>query len=327
MRRRDFIGLLGGSVVAWPVAAQTQQNGAGPNTPKIGILWGENRSVGDGLIQALAGLGYIDGSTAHIVHKFYRVEQPQEIRGRAQELVDQKVDVIVAVPGRGAIEAKSLTNSIPIVVVFANDVVALGLAASLAHPGGNVTGLSLMTEDLHGKRLSLLKEAVPALMRITLLFDPGTSFYQRFVDAQLHAAKDLGISLRPVSTATPDDIDKAFSDLAGDGTEGVTFSAGPLMTRQSARIGAAGLAHRIPTMGYQPGMARNGLLMAYGQDFADYPKKAAVYVDKILKGAKPAELPVEQPTQLKLAINLKTAKAIGLTIPAAIIVAADEVIE
>ncbi|MCP4620426.1 MAG: hypothetical protein GY844_28815 [Bradyrhizobium sp.] len=326
MKRRNFIGLLVSLVVVRPEGARPQQTASGPNIPKIGILWGPDKILGDGLVQALARLGYIDGKTVRITDKFPKLD-PADIRRQLRELVDQQVDVIVSVPGRGAIEAKKLTTSIPIVVVFANDAVALGLAESLAHPGGNVTGLSLMTEDLHGKRLSLFKEAVPTLRRITLLFDPGISFYERFVDAQLNAAKDLGIPLRLVGTATPDDIEKAFSSLANDGTEGVTFSAGPLMSNQSARIGAIALAYRIPAMGYQPGMARSGLLIAYGQDFADYPAKAATYVDKILKGANPADLPVEQPTQLKLAINLRTAKALGLAIPASLIVAADEVIE
>jgi putative ABC transport system substrate-binding protein len=326
MRRREFVRLLGGSAVAWPLGARAQQTSSGPNMPKIGILWGETPSMGGALIEALAGLGYIDGKTVQIIQEFSKTE-PEELRERAQKLVDQKVDVIVAVPAMGANAAKKITNAVPIVVVLASDLLGMGLVESLAHPGGNVTGPTLMSEDLNEKRLSLLKEAVPTLVRITFLFDPATLFPQRYIDAQLKAAKALGIPLRPVSTATPDAIDRAFADLPSDSTEAVTFSASPMMTKESIRIGAAALAHRIPTVGYHPGMARNGLLMAYGQDFSDYYKKAAVYVDKILKGAKPADLPIEQPTQLKLAINLKTAKALGLTIPASLIVAADEVIE
>jgi putative ABC transport system substrate-binding protein len=237
------------------------------------------------------------------------------------------VDIIVALSVVGANEAQQLTSSVPIVVVFASDLVRLGLVDSLAHPGRNMTGLTLISDELHAKRLSLLKEVVPTLSRVTLLFDPRTPFHQIAVDAQLNAAKALGLALRPLGTPTPDAIDRAFADLAGDGTEGVTVSAQPMMTRESVRIGAAGLAHRIPTIGYHPGMARDGLLMAYGQDFDEYARKAASYVDKILKGAKPADLPVEQPTVLKLAINLKTANALGLTTPPTLLARADEVIE
>lgn len=324
MRRRDFIGLLSVSLTVLPDA--TRPLHAAPDLPKIGILWGQNRTVGDGLVEALARLGYINETTARIIEKVSSLET-ENISAGMQELIDQNVDVIVTISARAALEGKKLTSSIPIVVVYANDMVALGLVESLAHPGGNVTGLSLMTEDLHGKRLSLFKEAVPALKSVSVFFDPGTYFSQRFVDAQLNAAKDIGIPLRPVSTATADEIEKAFLGVAADGTEGVTFSAGPLISGLSSRIGELALARRIPTMGYQPGMARGGLLMAYGQDFSDYPSKAAVYVDKILKGAKPADLPVEQPTQLNLAINLRTAKALGLDIPVSLIVTANEVIE
>jgi putative ABC transport system substrate-binding protein len=162
---------------------------------------------------------------------------------------------------------------------------------------------------------------------VTTLFDPGTPYRKRFLGAYADAAKAVGIPLREVGVSTSDAIDRAFAELAGDSTEAVVVSAGPMMNRESARIGAAALAHRIPTMGYEPGMIQDGLLMAYGQDYDDFARKAAVYVDKILKGAKPADLPIEQPTQFKLAINLKTAKALGLTIPAPLIVSADEVIE
>jgi len=182
-----------------------------------------------------------------------------------------------------------------------------------------------MGGDLIAKRLALLREAVPMLSRVTFLFDSETLYSE--LSAQQDAAQVLGLQLRPISTPTPDAIDRAFAELAGDGTEGATVAIQPMMTRESARIAAAALAHRIPTVGYHPGMARDGLLMSYGQDFVEYLRKAAVYADKILKGAKPADLPVEQPTVLKLAINLKTAKALGLTIPTPLLIAADEVIE
>ncbi len=334
MRRREFILIASGTAASWPLAARAQQDTTGARIAKIGILWAAGTPerapsspprFGDILIEALGSLGYVDGKTAQFIERFPAAQS--DIRGLARELIDNKVDVIVAISVVGANEAHQLTRDVPIVVVFASDLVKLGLVMSLAHPGGNVTGLSLISDDLHAKRLSLLKEAVPTLSRVTLLFDPGTPFHQIAVDAQSNAAKTLGLELRPIGTPTPDAIDWAFADLASDGTEAVTLSAQPMMTNESIRIGAAALAHRIPTMGYHPGMARDGLLMAYGQDFDEYARKAASYVDKILKGAKPADLPVEQPTLLKLAINLKTASALGLTIPATLLAHADEAIE
>jgi putative tryptophan/tyrosine transport system substrate-binding protein len=335
MRRREFMSLLGGSAIAFPLAAQAQRIASSPGVPRIGILYADGYKassrpgLGEILIETLGGLGYVDGKTAKFIQRIPATQS--DIRGRARELIDSNVDIIVAISVVGAHDVKELTRSIPIVVVLATDLVGTGLAESLAHPGGNVTGLSLMSDDLHAKRFSLLREAVPTLRRMTVLFDPGTPYRQRFIErfggAYANAAKAVGIPLREIGVATSEAIDRVFAEMAGDGTEGVVVAPGPMMNRENAHIGAAALAHRIPTMGYQPGTIQDGLLMAYGQDYNEYARKAAVYVDKILKGAKPADLPIEQPTQFKLAINLKTAKALGLTIPASLIVSADEVIE
>ena len=330
MRRREFIGLLGGSAIAWPLVARAQQTASGRGMPRIGILWPDGYNeysrprLGDVLIEALGSLGYTDGKTARFIQRFPATHA--DIRGRASELIEDGVDVIVAISVVGAHHVKALTPSTPIVVVLAADLVGTGLVESLAHPGGNVTGLSLMSEDLNAKRLSLLKDAVPTLRRVTVLLDPATP-RQRFARAHADAANAVGISLREVGVSTPDEIDRTFAEMAGDGTEGMVVAAGPMMNRESAHVGAAALAHRIPTMGYQPGLAQDGFLIAYGQDYEEFARKAAVYVDKILKGTKPADLPIEQPTRFKLAINQRTAKALGLTIPASLIVSADEVIE
>src|ERR1700757_3625414 len=297
MRRGEFINLLGGSAVMWPHVARAQQT-APSGMPRIGILWPDGYKassrpgLGNILIETLGSLGYVDGKTAEFIQRFPAAQS--DIRGRASELIDSNVDVIVAISVVGAHDTRELTRSIPIVVVLATDLVGTGLAESLAHPGGNVTGLSLMSEDLHAKRLSLLREAVPTLRRVTVLFDPGTPYRQRFVGVHANAAKAVGLPIREVATPTPDAIDRVFAEIPGDGTEGVTMAAGPMMNRESAHIGAAALAHRIPMMGYQPGLAQDGLLMAYGQDYDEFARKAAVYVDKILKGAKPADLPIEQ---------------------------------
>jgi len=338
MKRRDLITLLSGAAVAWPLGARAQRDTTGTRVAKIGILWAVGTSersptIGTSelsprksvLVEALADLGYVEGKTAQLIQRF--PDTPSDVPGFARELIDNKVDVIVAVSAVGASVAKQLTSSVPIILVYSADPVATGLVESLAHPGGNVTGLSLMGGDLIAKRLALLREAVPTMSRVVFLFDPGSRNIKDELSAQQDAAKVLGLPLRPISTPTPDAIDRAFAELTSDGTEGVTVASQPMMTLESPRIAAAALAHRIPTMGYHPGMSRDGLLMSYGQDFAEYLRKAAAYVDKILKGAKPADLPVEQPTVLKLTINLKTAKALGLTIPTPLLIAADEVIE
>lgn len=331
MRRREFISLLGGSAIAWPHVARAQQTASSRAMPRIGILWPDGYSenarprLGDVLIETLAGLGYADGKTARLIQRFPTTQS--DIHGRASELIESGVDVIVAISVVGAHDVKELTHDIPIVVVLANDLVGTGLAESLAHPGGNVTGLSLMSDDLQAKRFALLREAVPTLRRLIVLLDPGTPYRQRYFGAYVNAAKAVGIPLREAGVSASDAIDRAFAEMAADGTEGVVVAAGPMMYRESAHIGAVALAHRIPTMGYQPGSAKDGLLMAYGQDYDEFARKAALYVDNILKGATPADLPIEQPTQFKLAINQRTAKALGLTIPASLIVSADEVIE
>jgi putative tryptophan/tyrosine transport system substrate-binding protein len=338
MRRREFIGLLGGAAATLPSAVRAQQQDAGGRIAKIGILWalgtsGSASKIGPSeyspskniLIEAIAALGYIDGNTARLIQRF--PDTPSDITRFARELIDSDVDVIVAISALGAAAAKQLTSRIPIVVVFTADPVGTGLVESLARPGGNVTGLSLMGADLIAKRLALLREAVPTISRVVFLFDPGSPNIEAELSAQRDAAKKLGLPLQPIGTPTPDAIDEAFARLAGDGTDGVTIATQPMMTLESARIATAAIAHRIAAVGYHPGMARDGLLMSYGQEYAEYLRKAATYVDKILKGARPADLPIEQPTMLRLAINLRTAKALGLTIPTPLLIAADEVIE
>ena len=202
----------------------------------------------------------------------------------------------------------------------------MGLVESLARPGGNVTGLSLMAIDLSGKRLELLKEAVPSLLRVALLVDFSTPKEQTI---KLHqtAAQALGISLWPVEISTPDDIEPVFAKIAQERADGVVRGIGSMLFAQRAQIGAAALKHRLPAMTYIAEEVPHGFLMSYGQDTPDFFRRTAVYVDKILKGAKPADLPVEQPTKFKLVLNLKTANALGLTFPQSLILSADEVIE
>jgi putative tryptophan/tyrosine transport system substrate-binding protein len=326
MKRRDFV--VGFSAAAtWPFAARAQQP---KKIPRIGVLWhAANADEEDVylsvLTKAFGDLGYVDGKSIQLEHRFPD-EQPDRFRAFAREFVETKVDAIVAVTALGAKEAKQATNTIPVVFVADPDPVGSGLVESLAHPGGNATGLSLMAIDVTGKRLGLFKELVPNLSRVAIMVDPRDSAAPRFRAAYEKAAKPLGISTQIVEVTTSDGIEQAFSAIAQDGLDGAAL-AGPMLLNQRVRVGVSALAHRIPTLSGVAEMVPHGLLLSYGQDFPDFFRRAVGYVDKILKGAKPADLPVEQPTRFKLVINLKTAKGLGLTIPPSLLITADEVID
>jgi putative ABC transport system substrate-binding protein len=327
MRRRDFIKVIAGSAAAWPLSARAQQSSN--KIPVVGVLWHAGSAEEEEvylsvLVKAFNDLGYVEGKNVHLDHRFPD-EKPERFRILAQELVDEKPDVIIAVTNLAALEVKRATSTIPIVVSVASDAVGMGLVESLARPGGNVTGLSLMAIDLSGKRLELLKEAVPSLSRVALLVEFSTP--KATIKLHQTAAQALGISLWPVEISTPDDIEPVFAKIAQDRTDGVVRGIGSMLFAQRARIGAAALKHRLPAMTYIAEEVPHGFLMSYGQDTPDFFRRTAVYVDKILKGAKPADLPVEQPTKFKLVLNLKTAKALGLTFPQSLILSADEVIE
>jgi putative tryptophan/tyrosine transport system substrate-binding protein len=277
------------------------------------------------LVKAFNDLGYVEGKNIRLDHRF-PAENPERFRILAQELVDAKPDAIIAVASFGAVELKKLTGTIPIVFVLMPDPVGFGLVESLARPGGNATGLSLMTIDLSGKRLELLKEAVPSLSRVALLIDPTIVFKQRIIKSNEVAAQALGISLWPVEISAPDEIEPVFAKIAQDRANGVVHASGSMLFVQRARMGASAVEHRLPVITFVAEEVPDGLLMSYGQDFPDFFRRAVSYTDKILKGARPADLPVEQPTKFKLVLNLKTAKALGITFPQSLILSADEMI-
>jgi putative ABC transport system substrate-binding protein len=329
MRRRQFIKLIGGAAAAWPLAARAQQSTN--KVPLVGVLWHAGSAEEEDvylsvLVKAFNDLGYVEGKNIHLEHRF-PAENPDRYRTLGQELIDAKPDAIVAVTLAGAVALKQLTSTIPIVFVLVPDPIASGLVESLARPGGNLTGLSLMSVDLSGKRLELLKEAVPNLSRVALLLDLFSPNKEGQIKANQTAAEALGISLWPAEISAPDEIEPVFSKIAQDRADAVMRGAGTILFNLRARVGAAALAHRLPIMTYIAEEVPHGFLMSYGQDFPDFVRRAAAYTDRILKGAKPADLPVEQPTKFKLVLNLKTAKALGLTFPQALIVSADEVIE
>jgi putative tryptophan/tyrosine transport system substrate-binding protein len=328
MRRRQFITLIGGAAAAWPLAARAQQSSN--RVPVVGVLWHAGSAEEEDvylsvLVKAFNDLGYVEGKNIHLDHRF-PAENPDRFRTLARELVDEQPDVIIAVTGFGALELKKATSTIPIVFVLPPDPIGAGLVESLAHPGGNATGLSLMLVDLSGKSLQLLKEAVPNLSRVALLVDPTTTFKERTIKAHVAAAEELGISLWPAEISTPDQIEPVFSKIAEDRADAVLRVGGSMLFSERARTGAAALAHRLSGMTYIAEEVPYGFLMSYGLDFPDFFRRAVTYTDKILKGAKPADLPVEQPTKFKLVLNLRTASALGIGFPQSLILSADEII-
>jgi putative ABC transport system substrate-binding protein len=327
--RRQFISALGGAAAAWPLTARAQQSLK--KVPVVGVLWHAGSAEEEGVylnvvLKAFSDLGYVEGQNIKLEHRF-PAEQPDRFRTLARELVDIKPDAIVAVTVLGTVELKKLTSTILIVFVLVADPIGAGLVDSLARPGGNATGLSLMTNDLSGKRLELLKEAVPNLSRVAFLVDRIDPNRERAIKANQVAAEALGILLWAAEIAAADDIEPVFAKIVQERADGVAWAGGGVLFVERARMGAAAMTHRLPAMVVIAEEVPYGLLMSYGQDIPDYFRRAVVYTDKILKGAKPADLPVEQPTKLKLVLNLKTAKALGLTVPNRLIVSADEMIE
>jgi putative ABC transport system substrate-binding protein len=328
MKRRELIVLIGGAVATWPLALHAQQP---KKIPRVGVLWHAGSAEEEDvylsvLTKAFSDLGYVEGKTIHLEHRF-PAEQADRFRSMARELVESKVDAIVAVSGLGAREAKQASRTIPIVVVIEPDPVGSGLIESLSHPGGNVTGLSLMAVDLSGKRLGLLKEAVLNLSRVVLIIDPKEVASQRIVSAFFAAAKTLDLDLRSAEVSSPLEIDLALAKIAADSINGIIIGPGSMMFNERARIGAFALKQKIPMEVVVAEMVPFGPLLSYGPDFPDFFRRAVAYTDKILKGAKPADLPIEQPTRFKLVVNLKTGKALGLTVPNSLLINADEVIE
>ena len=329
MRRREFIRVVGLST-SWPLMVNAQQTASSARIAKIGVLWQADSAdelvkIYRGILtKALSGLGYVEGKTAQFLH--CSSTEPLRLRELVRELVDNAPDVIIATTHLCAIEARQATATIPIVLVLVANPVGSGLIESLAHPGGNITGLSLMSDDMTSKRLGFFKEAVPTLRRVALLSFPKDATYASNLSSNANAAKAFGLELRPVDIPSPDEIAQTFSTIAKDGFDGAIL-VGAIVILERARIGASALAEKMPTIAFAAEMVPYGLLMSYGVDYSEYFRKSAVYVDKILKGAKPADLPVEQPTRFKLVVNLKVAKALGLNIPPTLLTAADEVIE
>jgi len=327
MNRRTFIANLGFGLLAAPLAAEAQQPG---NVPRVGILLlsdASKQTVGNPFREGLRELGYVEGRTIAIE---YRVAEGKEERfpDLASELVHLKVDVIFAAVAAAVRAAQRATTSIPIVTVV-NDPVGAGFVASVARPGGNVTGLSMMSPEVVGKQLELLREVVPKLSRVAVLANPANpGSAPQLRNAQV-VARALGMRLQLLEARSPSEIDGAFAAITKERAGALIVLVDPTLARpaQRERIAALAARRRLPTVFALKLHVDAGGLMSYGADIFYLYRRTAIYVDKILKGAKPSDLPIEQATKFELTINLKTAKTLGLSIPQSLLQRADHVIE
>ena len=326
--RRKLLVALGVGALAAPFGslAQTQP----PKVYRIGLLSGHSPSDTALWHQAfrhgLRDRGWIEGKNVSIDYR-YAEGRSDRLPDLAADLVRLKVDVIVASVTPDALAAHKATKAIPIVIVAAGDPVVLGLVESLARPGGNITGLSTMTSELGGKRLELLKEMVPKLSRVAVLWNPqGPASSLGWKDIQL-PARQLEIQLHSLEVRSPNDFDNAFADATRARAGALFVLPDPVITPNLKRIAGLAAKSRLPSIFHVSEFADAGGLVTYGPDRADMFRHAATFVDKILKGAKPGDLPVEQPTKFELVVNLKTARALGIKVPNSILVRADKVIE
>ena len=325
VKRRSFITLIGGAAAAWPLAARGQQ----PHPiRRIGILADERWPPLDSLVQGLRNLGYVEGQNLEIVYRF-AAGQAERFPSLAAELVALRVEVIVALGTPASVAAKRATETIPI-VVQTGDPVAAGLVADLAHPGGNITGFSGQAADAEGKRLELLKELLPSLSRVAVLVNPANGFSAVALDNARSGATALGLRLDLVEASSVADlVERALPALRSDRPDAVLVTAdrGPLMIGRT-RIAEFLTTNRLPAIYSFYEQVQAGGLMAYAANYhATYRRNMALVIDKIFKGTKVGDLPVQQPTEFELILNLKTAKAIGLTIPPTFLSRADQVIE
>ena len=330
MNRRTFLcGLTLGPLAA-PLRVEAQQ---ADKVARIGWLGDDPTRaphLREAFLQGLRDLGYVEGRNL-VVESRYSERKPERLAVLAAELVALKVDVIVTSTTPAALAAKQATKTVPIVFAVVGDPVTSGLVASLARPGGNVTGLATVSPELVSKRLEQLRQAVPGVSRVAVLWQPGGSGERatdkHMLKAAAVAARALGVQLQFVETRGPADFDRAFSDMTRARAGALTVWGSVMFFNERGRLVDLAAKHRLPAVYASREYVDTGGLMSYGASFADSFRRAAIYVDKILKGAQPADLPVEQPTKFELVNNLKSAKALGLTIPQSLLLRADQVIE
>jgi putative ABC transport system substrate-binding protein len=326
MKRRNLALLLVLAFLSAPLAAEAQQSG---RIHRIGVLTmpaGPNPRS-EALRKGLADLGYEEGRSIAIEWK-WAAGSTERLPGLASDLLRANVDVIVASGPQAIAAVKRATSTIPVVMVAAADPVGAGLVSSMARPGGNLTGLSVdASPELFGKQLQLLKEALPHISRIAVLWNSGMPGTQRFVDALSRAGRSLNVSLQWIDIGGRSEFQRAFSDMNRGHASAVIVMTDPFVYVHREQIVQLAAKYRIPAMYLFDEIVRAGGFLSYGPSLADSYRRAATYVDKILRGAKPGNLPIEQPTKFELVVNLKTAKALGITIPQSILLQADEVIQ
>jgi putative ABC transport system substrate-binding protein len=319
MKRREFIVGLGGAA-AWPLVARAQQ--PAPGKWRVGLLMQKTRQ--DPFLQGLRELGYVEGGNLAIEARSN--DRMDQLAMFANELVSARPNVIVAAGTQATQAIQRATKDIPIVMV-ASDPVGNHLVASLARPGGNTTGLSLLSPELSGKRLEILREIVGDLFSVAVLWDPNDPPASIAFKETQGAADAMHLQLIPIEMRHADDLKRAFDAIAKARPQGLDILNAPLMNIQSARIAEFALGMKLPSIYTDRSFTHAGGFLSYGPDFNSVYKRAANYVDRIFKGERPTELPVEQPTKFDLVINLKTAKALGLAVPPSLLASAEEVIE
>jgi putative tryptophan/tyrosine transport system substrate-binding protein len=325
--RRTFLAGTGAVLLARPLAAEAQPAG----TRRIGLLESSSPSparvrLWETLRQRLRELGYLEGQNIAFESRFAD-GKADRLPGLAAELVALKVDLIVTSGTPASLAAKQATRTIPIVMAQLADPVGAGLVSSLGRPGGNVTGLTTQDADLSGKRLEMLLQVVPKVSRFAVLIDETSQGSMLIARGTQVAAQSLGVQLQSLGVRGPEELDRAFSAMKEARAGALIVESSSLLFTSRTRLADLALKNRLPTMFAQREYTEAGGLMAYAADFSDLFRRTATFVDKILKGAKPADLPVEQPTKFELVINLKTAKALGLTIPPSLLGRADEIIQ
>jgi putative ABC transport system substrate-binding protein len=327
MKRREFITLLGGAAAAWPLAARAQQ----PAVPVIGFL---NPASPDAFAdrlrafrQGLKDTGYVEGENVAIVYRWAE-DQLDRLPALAADLVRRQVAVIATVTSHSTFAAKAATTSIPIIFSLAEDPVRLGLIASIARPGGNATGINILSGELVAKRLELLRELVPGAARVAVLVNPAnaTSTETTVRDVEL-AARTIGLQIQVLNASTSREIDAAFAALARERPDALLVATDTLFTTRRVQMSLQAMRHAIPATYSAREVVEAGGLMSYGSNLTDALRQAGAYTGRILKGAKPADLPVVQASKFELVINHQTARMLGLTVPDKLLVAADEVIE
>jgi putative ABC transport system substrate-binding protein len=329
VRRREFIALVGGAAT-WPLVARAQQPQGAITHARIGFLSGASPSTNhhflDAFRQGLREHGYVDGQNITIEARWAE-GQSERFPELVGELIRLKANVMLALSVPSALAAKTTTATIPIVFI-ASDPLGMGLVSSLARPGGNLTGMSLfLGEEFSGKWLELLRDAIPKVSQVAILLNPTSQPNVGYVKVLREAAQRLGVELRLQEVRGPDQFDSAFVTIVSERAQALIVVPDPLTVLHRERIAELATTNRLPAMyGFREFVDAGGL-MAYGVNIRSLCRRAAVYVDKILKGANPGDLPVEQPTQFEFVINLKTAKALGLTIPPTLLARADEVTE